>query len=59
LWQNIFVESKLEKMNKRRIQMEDGRRHIIFYTFGAENKDEFNRRDAETPSKDVSKTKKK
>jgi hypothetical protein len=54
LWQNIFVESKLEKMNKRRVQMEDRRRHIIFYTFGAENKDELNRRDAETPSKDVS-----
>jgi hypothetical protein len=58
LWQNIFVESELEKMNKRRAPMEDGRRHIIFYTFGAENKDELNRRDAETP-REKSKTKKK
>jgi hypothetical protein len=46
-------------MNKRRELMPDGRRHIIFYTFGEEKKDELNRRDVETPSEGESKIKEK
>ncbi len=34
-------------MNKRRELMEDGRRHIIFYTFGEGNSNEINRGDTE------------
>jgi hypothetical protein len=37
------VKSDLEKMNKRRMPMEDGRRHIIFYTFGDNESEESNR----------------
>jgi hypothetical protein len=47
------VKSDLEKMNKRRELMEDGRRDIIFYTFGSENLEESNHplRDTETQKK--------
>ncbi|HEX8265085.1 MAG TPA: hypothetical protein VF596_06635 [Pyrinomonadaceae bacterium] len=37
------MKSDLEKMNKRRVLMEDGRRHIIFYTFGDNESEESNR----------------
>jgi hypothetical protein len=34
---NDSQTTSLEKMNKRRELMEDGRRYIIFYTFGLED----------------------
>lgn len=34
---NDSQDTNLEKMNKRRELMEDGRRYIIFYTFGSED----------------------
>ncbi|HEX9930021.1 MAG TPA: hypothetical protein VGB02_15925 [Pyrinomonadaceae bacterium] len=42
------MESKLEKMNKRRVQMEDGRRHIFFYTFDDNESEESNRQPRDT-----------
>ncbi len=45
------MNNELEKMNKRRVLMEDGRRHIIFYTFGAENSEEENRKDTKAQRK--------
>jgi hypothetical protein len=48
------VQDKLEKMNKRPVPMEDGRRHIIFYTFG---EDESDRADTPAQKNDEEKTK--
>jgi len=47
-----MVDSQIpnpEKMNKRRELMQDGRRYIIFYTFGENNtNNESDRKDART-----------
>jgi hypothetical protein len=48
------VQDKLEKMNKRPVPMEDGRRQIIFYTF---EEDEPDRSDTETEKKGEEETK--
>jgi hypothetical protein len=55
------VESKLEKMNKRRAPMEDGRRHIFFYTFDDNESEESNHppRDTEIQSENEEKSKEK
>ena len=42
---NDSQQTNLEKMNKRRVLMEDKRRYIIFYTFGDEPEQEDKRQE--------------
>ena len=47
---NGSKKTNLEKMNKRRVLMEDKRRYIIFYTFGDEPEEKGSENSVQTQS---------